>query len=332
MPKALFKFGNLIRGFGVLPPWGSGTATVKQAVHDGDTVGIMPDGHFGVRFLGIDTPEKTFLHPKIKSAYDGKWVSVEKFEKYLHNPFLPDYPNNDEFIKNLTDDLKNHLEAKLNHETAKNHKTHADDATKGLEKIIQEDYDAKTALTEDFKFFMAFSYEIMDGLGRFLCYLDYDKSRDERDDKITYNEKMLREGHAEPYFIWPNTNPFSKESSIKDAAFGPDEFYTKIENDKRFSDARNFVQTARKKKKGIFNKTNKLTLSAFELRFLARRKPPSRYVIDLSKKTDTILSPTKYHTIKHQEDRLFVNYEHLPLFAATGWKIEGVEASLKKIE
>lgn len=31
--------------------WGDGRATVRQAVHDGDTVKVEADGNLGVRFL-----------------------------------------------------------------------------------------------------------------------------------------------------------------------------------------------------------------------------------------------------------------------------------------
>ena len=73
---------------------------------------------------------------------------------------------------------------------------------------------------------------------------------------------------------------------------------------------------------GIFGTEDKLILSAFELRFLARRTPTSRYVIDLNENNPVLKKPSDYHTIEFQEDRLFVNQEFVPLFKEHGWTVE----------
>lgn len=51
MAKAIFEDRNLVRGFGNIPA----SFSVKRAVHDGDTIDVVPDGHLSIRFLGIDT-------------------------------------------------------------------------------------------------------------------------------------------------------------------------------------------------------------------------------------------------------------------------------------
>jgi hypothetical protein len=63
-----------------------------------------------------------------------------------------------------------------------------------------------------------------------------------------------------------------------------------------------------------------LRLEAFEIRYLARRQPPDRWVIDLSRRDDILLRPQEYHTVPNPEDRLFVPPEHVPLFVEAGWR------------
>ncbi|VFJ13651.1 hypothetical protein [Candidatus Nitrosocosmicus franklandus] len=63
---------------------------------------------------------------------------------------------------------------------------------------------------------MVFAFEIMDRYGRFLCFVDRTKTTEERqNDKLTYNEKLLKEGFSIPYFIWPNVNPFREDAVHK---------------------------------------------------------------------------------------------------------------------
>jgi len=169
---------------------------------------------------------------------------------------------------------------------------------------------------------MAFSYEVMDGYGRFLCFLDRDNSPEERVGRITYNEKMLELGLAEPYFIWPNINPFRHKISLVDAVPSPDQLKNWVDNDTRFSQARKFVKDARSNHMGIFDTNDPLLLSPFELRFLARRNPPSRYVLDMSSNNPALLKPTDYYQISNPEDRLFVNDYFVPLFNEKGYQVQ----------
>jgi hypothetical protein len=52
MAKAIFEDRDLVRGFGNFPA----NFSVKEAVHNGDTIDVVPDGHLSIRFLRIDTP------------------------------------------------------------------------------------------------------------------------------------------------------------------------------------------------------------------------------------------------------------------------------------
>ena len=55
---ARFKMGQAKMGL-----HGSGFGSVKQNVHDGDTVNVSFFKNLGVRFLGMDTPEISFQLP-----------------------------------------------------------------------------------------------------------------------------------------------------------------------------------------------------------------------------------------------------------------------------
>lgn len=76
----------------------------------------------------------------------------------------------------------------------------------------------------------------------------------------------------------------------------------------------------RKKKIGIFDEQNPLRLQPFEVRFLARRSPPNRWIIDLSKNEDSLIRPQKYYTVHNMEDRLFIPEGYVPLFVEKRWQ------------
>jgi hypothetical protein len=63
-----------------------------------------------------------------------------------------------------------------------------------------------------------------------------------------------------------------------------------------------------------------LRLHPFEVRFLARRQPPDRWVIDLGAADDRLIPPAEYDGVARAEDRLYVAPEHVPLFVERGWK------------
>jgi hypothetical protein len=55
-------------------------------------------------------------------------------------------------------------------------------------------------------------------------------------------------------------------------------------------------------------------LEPFEVRFLAGRRLPNLWVIDLSKNDDKLITPQKYFTVANSEDRLFIPEEYAPLY------------------
>ena len=87
--------------------------------------------------------------------------------------------------------------------------------------------------------------------------------------------------------------------------------------------ARSYVAEARNGGLGFFNPARPIGFDAFELRFLARRSKPSRWVIDLSRNERILLPPERYIEVPKLEDRLFVPKEFVPLFEAAGWSSDG---------
>jgi hypothetical protein len=58
----------------------------------------------------------------------------------------------------------------------------------------------------------------------------------------------------------------------------------------------------------------------FELRFLARRRPSNRWVIDLSADDDRLHPLQSYIGIPNTVDRLFLPPEYVALFVENGWR------------
>jgi hypothetical protein len=125
---------------------------------------------------------------------------------------------------------------------------------------------------------MSFEKEVFDRYGRALVYLS-------GKDQVTYNLQLVKEGHAIPYFIYPN-------------AVSPNEYGRfQYHNIRKFREA---LWQAQKKKKNIWKYSN--TIIPMELRLLTRRSPPGKYCADLE--NDLLYSPQYYFKVAI-EDRLF---------------------------
>ena len=59
------------------------------------------------------------------------------------------------------------------------------------------------------------------------------------------------------------------------------------------------------------------------MRYLGRREPPNRAVIDLNRNDDVIRRPQSYFRSPNPEDRLFIPLAFVPLFVSRGWRLEG---------
>ncbi len=321
MAKALevknnFKMGHFQFGF-----HGQQRGSVKQIVHDGDTVSLNTSFNFGTRFLGIDTPEVSFniRNDSFISLSNLQWTQFFVSGEWKNNfPIKPA--------------LRNHLIMLIGDGTkvAPNHDKHAKNATLALEGLIQADLDLATAQTagtkDNFEFFLSFGYEFLDVYGRLLCYLAADeKNFNPPQRPLSYNEQQLANGTAVPFFIYPNVQPFLNIDPFDKENSKPVGFWKKINSAKRLQDARKFVSAARTAKIGIFDAADPLILLPFELRYIARKngKGPDRFVIDLGQNgSNVILKPEKYFKIKNYEDRLFIPKEFVPLFTSNGWVIQ----------
>lgn len=290
--------------------------SVRQQVHDGDTVAVEAAGDFGVRLLGVDAPEISFRLPggtRFVSLGDPQW------QRFLADPFAAEWPR---FKPELSHGLRQFLHAKLGPEVAEQHHRYAQLAEDAFEDEIQRDMQALGQTAETFLFFLAFAFEVMDGYGRFLCYINREQPNPTQPAPrpLTYNERLLTAGRTFPYFIWPNINPWRKADSITAAVIPPGEARRMAESDESLRRARQSVQRARSQHLGIFDARQPLLLEPFELRYLARRSLPDRWLIDLTSDAAVLLPPAEYYRIPHPEDRLFIPSEYVPLFVEQGWK------------
>lgn len=306
---------GLTVGYAGLGARGGVIGSVRQQVHDGDTVQLRPIGNLGVRFLGVDAPEISFTLPRLRQFIG---LSDPRWEAFLSNPFDAGLPP---FHPVLTPDLLAHLKQRTGPGAALNHSQHAAAAEQALEQEVLNDIAALGKTEETFQFLLSFAHEVMDRYGRLLAFVNrLQPSESKLKRPLSYNERLLKTGRITPYFIWPNINPFRRQDSPIKAVIPPGKASEIASKEKTLADARKWVREMRKKKIGIFDAQNPLRVLPFEIRFLSQRRPPDRWVIDLSKSDDTLIQPQNYDTVANMEDRLFIPAEYVPLFVEAGWK------------
>jgi endonuclease YncB( thermonuclease family) len=293
---------------------GAAAGSVKDRVHDGDTINVRALGNFGVRLLGVDSAEISFGLPGVNQPF--VHLSDSRWKTFLTDPFTGQAGI--EYKQQLSPALLNHLQASLGPETADNHLRYARAAETELEMLISNDLAELGQTKDNFKFFLAFAFETTDRFGRLLAYINRDQPAPPR--PADYNSRLLNSGLISPYFIWPNINPFRKENSLREAVPRPFTANNLADSDDKLRQARDAVRAAREAELGLFDRQDPLRLQPFELRFLADRRLPERWVIDLSKNDDRLIPPQQYHTVPNIEDRLFIPSDYLPLFVEAGWK------------
>lgn len=312
MAKAIFKTA---RGFSVgiarLGRRGEGRGSPAQQIYDGDTVNVEADGNFGVRLLAVDAPELAFTLPdEARDAVDRRpgerFVALTdpRWERVLSAAFAREI--------GLRAELRRHLEPRLGPGCGQNQSDYAKLARTAFRAEVSSDLEELAQDRDEFRFFMSFSTEVLDGYGRFLCFLNRDQPRGAR--PLSYNERLLQAGQVVPYFIWPNVSPFREQASLVDAVPRPRARLGPLD------EARGWVRAAREAGAGVWNSSDPLRLEPFELRYLGRGGPPDRWVIDLSARDDRLLGPQLYGRIESPEDRLFVPAAFVALFETKGWR------------
>jgi endonuclease YncB( thermonuclease family) len=308
--KAIEDIGGLKVGHLGLGMHGAGIGSVAQQVHDGDTIVGRALGNLSVRFLGVDTPEISFSLPRSR-IFDS--IGGAKWAEFLADPLADRWG-----VIDLAPPLRAALAARTGTGCAANHHRHAQAAQRALEAEVGKDLAEAGGDREAFRLFVAFAHEVMDGYGRLLGYINREQATKPR--PPDYNARLLTAGLALPYFIWPNINPFRKQAALVEAVPEPGSAALLASRERALRDARLAVRAARDAGAGVFNRDDPLKLEPFELRFLAGRRAPSRWVIDLSSDSDAILPPQRYIEIPRPEDRLFVPAEYVPLFEQRGWR------------
>ena len=319
MARAIVRINNLTRGFVMLGRRGQGRGTPKQQTSDGDTISVETDGNFSIRFLGIDSPEKRFPLPDNANRFirldDLLWMD------YLCGPFSAEANSQfGEFEPEIECGLREYLQGKLDSTSGQNHYEHALVAEDALEEFIISDMDELNQDEDEFGFFLAFAHEIMDGYGRLLAYVNRNQPSSVNRPK-SLNERLLVSGKVLPYFIWPNVDPFrGRSGGLVNAVPPAGEAKVWAEDSRSLSEARDSVRAARCRTLGVFREDNPLQLESFEVRYLGRRNPPSRWLVDLTSESEKLIAPQDYYTVEHPEDRLFIPTEYIPLWVESGWK------------
>jgi len=121
---------------------------IKIKTHDGDTVNVRLADRFGLRFLGIDTPEVSMMLPgetRFKSLSNVGWDTLFTSGNWKKG-------------MNLSSALLADLEKRAGDGTgvAANHARYARKAKISLEEIISEDIRASGVSAEKFGLFMSF--------------------------------------------------------------------------------------------------------------------------------------------------------------------------------
>ncbi len=321
MAKAIVTLPSGLKvGHTTLGAHGDVIGSIRQQVYDGDTVIVDPDGNLGLRFLGVDAAEVSFTLPgstTFISIADPRWA------EFLDDPFDAAYGAID---PPLEPGLQASLAGRVGPGAAANHADFAKTAERALEALIESDIAVLRQTPETFRFFCSFANEVMDTYGRLLCYINRDQpdADDPEPRPRSYNERLLALGHVTPYFIWPNVDPYRRPQPLVNAVPVPK---TPVPADVAPEDresldrARESVRQAREQGLGVFSPANPLRVYPFELRFLSRREPPARWVIDLSAGDDLLRDPQSYYLIPNVEDRLYVPGEYVALFVSKGWQL-----------
>ncbi|MEN9557213.1 MAG: hypothetical protein RLZZ232_3499 [Planctomycetota bacterium] len=294
----------------------SAPGTPAQTVHDGDTVNVQLDGNLGLRLLGIDTPEISFSLPSGQFAGldDARWT------EFLSNPWSDQWGP---MSTGIPPALRAFLQAKVGADAASTHYVHAVASREEFRRLVEQDMQILQQSPETFRYYMNFGFEVMDGYGRLLCMLNRNQPNATQPTPRppSYNLRMLERGRAFAYFIWPNINPWDRPESVEEAVIPPGQAQQLAETDRELRTARTAVKEARRQHLGIFDAMRPLLLEPFELRNLSRRVGASRYLIDLTSTSDSLIHPLEYNSVPFSEDRLWIPGAYVPLFEKAGWKV-----------
>jgi len=276
----------------------------------------MLGGGLAVRFLGVEAPESSLPLPgTMAPRFD---LADVRWEQFLTDPFSLDFPP---INPPLDPGLQDYIASRVRPPTALSYVEAAHQASMAFNSMVNRDLFALSIGYDEFECFIVFAHEVMDRYGRLLGYwhpAQRDTPREER--LLSYNERLLKEGWVSPYFIWPNINPFRAAPVITAAVPKPRTARQLADQDVKLRNARRWVKEARDRQIGLYERDTAPGLLPFELRFLNRRQPPDRWVIDLSQNDHVLIPPQAYFKVTNPEDRLFVPAEYVPLFVEAGWQ------------
>ena len=189
--------------------------SLDASLPDGDTIGVHVAGSGSIRFLGIDTPEKSFELP-IPGGAQG--VSIPRGGILtLTDPFLPQFRP-----LPLHAPLADHLRTTHRPRGWRGPSSPRRQRQASAAPLVESDM---TTLGQDLDTFGYFLALLIRGIRRLRTLPGFHQPEPARRQQPrpappSYNQRMLEAGAALPYFIWPNVDPF-REASLLEAVIEP---------------------------------------------------------------------------------------------------------------
>lgn len=313
MAKAIEQLpSGLVIGHALLGRHGQGRGIIAQQVHDGDTVTIEADGNFGVRFLGIDAPEVSIPLGDVAAVREPHRPEVGR------GAHRPARRRSGPGVRPAVGGGPGRAPGRARRCWRGGQPCPAgcgrDDRAgghgpRGPDGIGQDE--GRLPVLPGVR---------RGGDGPLRSAAGLSASRPARHPAAqrfgSYNERLLAAGWVSPYFIWPNINPFRRAGSVTAAVPPPGGAAELAERDGSLRAAPRAIAQARRQELGLY--AAPLGLLPFELRFLARRQPPDRWLVDLSTDAAVLVPPQAYPDVPLPEDRLFVPTEYVPLWEQHG--------------
>jgi hypothetical protein len=198
--------------------------------------------------------------PDEKGPRDLPFLAVDHPDvaAFLYDPFdaarygaFPDVTNAAE--EGFLDYLRARVGEDEGEAIAANHRRHAKAAEAALEAMVEEDCrDFFGGDDAAMVFHLAYGSEVLDRFGRLLAFLNA-RVEDADRRKPDYNERLAMAGVTQPYFIWPNIQPFLG-LELLEAAPSPAELpqWIAAPQGRKLREARQAVGAARTAGDGIF--------------------------------------------------------------------------------
>ena len=197
------------------------------------------------------------------------------WQAFLDDPFAPDLPP-----ISLSEALRDHLAPPpRKDERGESLPRHAEAAARGLEAEIAADLAATGKAPEDLHLRVLFEREPLDAYGRMLGWISVEDTGDWRPADLQPPDDDQGPGDALLHLAQRRPLPLRSEAALSRAGAGQRRPHF-ASTDEKLAQAREWYKSNREAGVGVFDPEDPLLLQPFELRYLAQRRAPDRWVID----------------------------------------------------